>query len=240
MQQLLQHVNGRVFSAPNLTLDGENLVATYPTAAICGLSFLLAPLPETLSALLSIPQSGVQEIREISRDEYLAAVEAARPIVAGQEFSGWNEIEFVSGHRIWVETRIGAAVSETQERQILQRIFSSPALACRRADGGINLWNRANGELHLLPSTGSARQRLARRINRHLKKSPLRFHKSAFQITLKGASGIQMGTKYFEATLQPFLSRLAANSSGVTFDCTPLRGTRTLAVHKMALRTKRR
>ena len=54
-----------------------------------------------------------------------------------------NEVEFASTHRLWLETQVQTAVSGLRERQILQHIFTGPCLACRRLEGGIHLWNRA-------------------------------------------------------------------------------------------------
>ncbi len=54
-----------------------------------------------------------------------------------------SEIDFHSGYRIRTATEIHEAALPMQEKQILQHIFSGPCLASLRADGGPDLWNRA-------------------------------------------------------------------------------------------------
>ena len=143
VEQILDQINLRVFEQPNLMLSGDNILATYPAASLSGLSILSPSLPEKLLRLTSIPQSGVEKTRIITHDEYRVGQRAARPISVGQPFVMLSEIDFHSGHRIWIATEVNAAASPIQERQILQHIFSGPALACQRADGGRDLWNRA-------------------------------------------------------------------------------------------------
>ena len=143
VQQILDQINLRIFEQPNLMLSGADTVATYPAASLSGLSIITDNLGEKLLRLTSNPQAGIEKTRIITHDEYRAGQRAARPIVEGQPFVMLSEIDFHSGHRIWIATEVEAAASPLQERQILQHIFSGPALACQRADGGLDLWNRA-------------------------------------------------------------------------------------------------
>lgn len=139
----MDQVNFRIFEQPNLIISGDDLVATYPAASLSGLSLLGASLPEKLLRLTGAPQSGVEKTRTITHDEYRAACSAARPIHEGQPFVMLSEIDFHSAYRIWTATDIQAAASALHERQILHHIFGGPALACQRADGRLDLWNRA-------------------------------------------------------------------------------------------------
>ena len=143
VEQILDQINLRVFEQSNLMIAGDDIVATYPAASLSGLSILSATLPEKLLHLTSIPQAGVGKTRSITHDEYRIGQRAARPINEGQPFVMLSEIDFHSGQRIWIASEVEAAASPLQERQILQHIFSGPALACQRADGGLDLWNRA-------------------------------------------------------------------------------------------------
>lgn len=141
-RQILDQIGIRVFEQPNLMISSDDMVATYPAASLSGLSLLSAALPEKLLQLSGAAQAGIERTRTITHDEFRAGRTAAQPIQEGQSFTMWSEIDFHSGYRIWTATDIKAA-SAMQERQILQHIFSGPALVCQRTDGGLDLWNRA-------------------------------------------------------------------------------------------------
>ncbi len=140
--QTLQQINLNLFSQSTLVLYSESTVATYPTAALTGIRFLMESLPTELVRMASNPAIGLQELREISRDDFKARQHQLRPIVTGQPFVMLHEVELMSTHRLWLESHVQAAVPAVQERQIVQQVFSGSALACRRGDGGLSLWNR--------------------------------------------------------------------------------------------------
>ncbi len=142
-QTVLDQINLRIFEQSHLTLSGDDIVATYPAPSLSGVSILVDSPHEKLLRLATDLQAGVQKMRAITHDEYRAGRRTVRPITEGRPFVMLSEIDFNSGHRIWVATEVHAATSPMQERQILQHIFSGPCLACLRADGGIDLWNRS-------------------------------------------------------------------------------------------------
>lgn len=53
------------------------------------------------------------------------------------------EIEFTSGHCLWVEAHVPQASSHIEERHLLHTIFSLPTLMCRTLSDGVSLWNVA-------------------------------------------------------------------------------------------------
>ena len=143
VEQILQAMNPRVFAQPNLTIFGAQLVTTYPTAALVGIGLRMEPMPDSLLRMASNIPNGVGEIREISEADYHAKLPQTRPFVAGQSGVSLNEIEFISGERLWLEVAIQAASGEMQERQLVKHAFAGPNLVCHRIGGGIGLWNRA-------------------------------------------------------------------------------------------------
>lgn len=143
-QSIIGQLTPKVFAQPSLILYGESCVTAYPGAALIGVSVIMAELPEELLHLIGTPASNSSSFWEITEDEYSAKQRVVQPITEGEPFLMLSEIELSSGRRLYIENHVEAAVSASQERQILHHIFAHPTLACRRLDGGLSLWNRAH------------------------------------------------------------------------------------------------
>lgn len=143
VEQILPQLNPRIFTQPTLVLFGQNTVNTYPSSALIGISLIMEPLPESLLRLTRDPALGVVDMQELAVADYQAKKRVAQPIVAGQPAVSLHEIEFVSGHRLWVEVSIQAAANKMEERQLVKHAFEGPNLVCRRLGGGLSIWNRA-------------------------------------------------------------------------------------------------
>ena len=146
-EQILQAMNPRIFTQPSLILFGENSVTTYPTAALVGVSVFMANVTESLLQMTRNLQLGVEDIAQITQADYTARKAELQPLIAGQAAILLQQIEFISGHRLWLEVKVGAAANEVQERQLVKHAFEGPSLVCR-CDGGISLWNRAQMVSH--------------------------------------------------------------------------------------------
>lgn len=143
VEQILGQMNQTIFSQPTLVVHGHHVATTYRTSALIGISLLMDPLPESLLRLTHKLRHGVGEIQEISEAQYNARLHEMKSTVAGQPAVRLNEIEFVSGHRIWLEVSIESAVNDMQERQLVKHAFEGPTLVSRRIDSGVSIWNRA-------------------------------------------------------------------------------------------------
>ena len=144
IESVLQSISPRVFAQSNLIFCGAQSVTTYPTAALVGITLSMEPMPESLLRLTRSLPNGVGEIREISQADYQMKLPQLQSFVTGQSGVSLNEIEFTSGHRLWLEVQVQSASHEMQERQLVKHAFEGMGLICRSVDGVVSLWNRAN------------------------------------------------------------------------------------------------
>lgn len=139
--QILTQFNLKVFSLPSLVIFGDKKVATYQGSALVGVSILMKHVPDEL---LQINRNPDITIHEISQDIYHSRQKDLIPPVAGQPLVLLQEIEFITGLKIWIETHIPHAASGIQERHLLHNWFQEKSLLCHRLGGGITMWSRAH------------------------------------------------------------------------------------------------
>jgi hypothetical protein len=143
VEQVLQQMNQTVFTQPTIVLFGQNSVTTYPTSALIGFSIIMEPVPDSLLRLTGKLRHGAGGFQEITEAEYKAGLQEMLPVIAGQPAVRLNEIEFLGGHRLWLELSVTAAANDMQERQIVKHAVEGPNVVCHRIGGGISIWNRA-------------------------------------------------------------------------------------------------
>ena len=138
-QRVLQQISPRIFTQPSLVVTGYNRSAAYAGATLIGISLLVETIPDDLLKSGPLPTLPL----EITQADYQARQSAMPAVGEGQTPVSVLEIEFTSGHRLWLEVARPAATSGLQERHLLHNLFSMPGLLCRRLGGGVSLWNGA-------------------------------------------------------------------------------------------------
>lgn len=132
-QQTIEQIGPKIFSRPSLIISGSHRSSAYAAASLLGVSLQGVP-EESLESARPVAQ-------EITEADYLAKQPGMAPAVPGEPLVSVVEIEFSSGHRLWLELHVAQASSPMKGRHLLNNIFSLPTLVCRNLDGGLSLWN---------------------------------------------------------------------------------------------------
>ena len=139
IEAICKDLDTKLFSRPSLIIEGDDEVTSFPGHCIVGVSILSEPLPDFFYDREQMTKSVVTEISE---ESFLKRRNQDQPKTPGVRSNVLSEIVFTSGQHLFIEFN-EIAIGGFGERAELHKLFTNPALACRRLFGGFSLWNTA-------------------------------------------------------------------------------------------------
>ena len=143
---ILSQFNLKLFALPSLIIYGDKKVVTYQGSSLLGVTIIMKELREDV---LQVNENPKITIKEITQENYITLHSKLKTAVEGEPLIILNEIEFVSGKRLWLEGHIPHAAVGIQMRQLIHNWFQIKSLLCHSLDGGLTIWSRA----HMLSCT---------------------------------------------------------------------------------------
>ncbi len=140
-EQILNQFNLKVFSLPSVIISCDNKIVTYQGSSLMGVSLMMKEIPDEI---LKMNRNTNIFLQEITEEDFHARHIELKPVVEYQPIVMLNQIEFITGKKIWIEAHIPHAATGIQERQLLHNWFLEKILLCHRIGGGITMWSRAH------------------------------------------------------------------------------------------------
>jgi hypothetical protein len=137
---IFRDLDAQLFGRASLIIEGIDDIMAFPGSALIGISVIANQIPPAFIAHEVRSQTVVTQISDESfHYRRLKGV----PKIEGQRGDILSEIEFVSGERLYLEFSEVAATA-IEERAFLNNQFARTAIACRRPDGGVSIWNTSH------------------------------------------------------------------------------------------------